>query len=326
MPSTVLILGARGRFGLAVARAFAAAGWRVLGQVRAGASVAPEEGISWLALDLQDTAAIAQAAVGAAVVVHALNPVYTSRAWRTLALPMLEVSISLARTLGSTVMLPGNVYNFGAAMPALLREDTAQAAHTTKGRVRVTLEQRLAQSGVRSVVIRAGDFFGSGKGTSFDLMLVKNLSKGVITTGANPDVATPWAYLPDLAKTFVRVAEQRDVLSPFAVLHFAGHQIAARQWRELLTPIARRQGWIAAQDTLKLRSIPWGLLRLVGLVVPMVASLVEMRYLGATPHALANDRLRALIGEEPRTALDQAIAAALQDLGMVADPLTSAAA
>ena len=75
MPSTVLILGARGRFGLAVARAFAAAGWRVLGQVRAGASVAPEEGISWLALDLQDTAAIAQAAVGAAVVVHALNPV-----------------------------------------------------------------------------------------------------------------------------------------------------------------------------------------------------------------------------------------------------------
>ena len=41
MPTnTVLILGARGRFGLAAARAFAAAGWRVLGQVRP-ANVAP---------------------------------------------------------------------------------------------------------------------------------------------------------------------------------------------------------------------------------------------------------------------------------------------
>ena len=35
--STVLILGARGRFGQAAARAFARAGWQVLGQVRPGA-------------------------------------------------------------------------------------------------------------------------------------------------------------------------------------------------------------------------------------------------------------------------------------------------
>ena len=32
--STVLVLGANGRFGLAATRAFAAAGWRVLAQVR----------------------------------------------------------------------------------------------------------------------------------------------------------------------------------------------------------------------------------------------------------------------------------------------------
>ena len=35
--NTVLILGARGRFGLSAARAFANAGWRVLGQTRPGA-------------------------------------------------------------------------------------------------------------------------------------------------------------------------------------------------------------------------------------------------------------------------------------------------
>jgi NAD(P)-dependent dehydrogenase (short-subunit alcohol dehydrogenase family) len=36
MTNTVLVLGARGRLGGAVAQAFAAAGWRVLAQRRAG--------------------------------------------------------------------------------------------------------------------------------------------------------------------------------------------------------------------------------------------------------------------------------------------------
>ena len=39
MKNTVLILGARGRLGGALAQAFAAAGWRVLAQRRSGGKV-----------------------------------------------------------------------------------------------------------------------------------------------------------------------------------------------------------------------------------------------------------------------------------------------
>lgn len=46
MQTTVLILGARGRFGMAAARAFADAGWRVLGQTRPGASVVANAPVS----------------------------------------------------------------------------------------------------------------------------------------------------------------------------------------------------------------------------------------------------------------------------------------
>jgi NAD(P)-dependent dehydrogenase (short-subunit alcohol dehydrogenase family) len=59
LPSTVLILGARGRFGLAAAHAFAAAGWRVLGQVRPGAALPAVPRVQWQAVALQDTAALA---------------------------------------------------------------------------------------------------------------------------------------------------------------------------------------------------------------------------------------------------------------------------
>jgi nucleoside-diphosphate-sugar epimerase len=150
--NTVLILGPRGRFGQAAARAFAAAGWRVLGQTRKGADTPADAAIEWLPIDLYDTAALTQAAQGASVVVHALNPAYTNAAWQTQALAMLDASIALTHALGATLMLPGNIYNFGASMPPVLREGTPQAASTVKGSACASPWKRTfaSQSGVRS--------------------------------------------------------------------------------------------------------------------------------------------------------------------------------
>ena len=347
-PNTVLILGARGRFGLSAAHAFAQAGWRVLGQTRP-ANVAPtlvaartalppkgavlalgrpggdavrpiEAAIEWLGIGLYDTQALAKAAAGATVVVNALNPVYSNKVWQSEVLPMTDAAIAITRALGATLMVPGNVYNFGAAMPAVLREDTAQAARTVKGQVRIAMEQRLQHSGVRSIVIRAGDFFGGGKGTWFDMAMVKDLRKGRFTYLGAPDIATPWAYLPDLARTFVAVAQRRAELPAFEVLHFAGHRITGQRWLEVLSTVAQGQHWVKPGAALKMSQFPWPIIRIGALVVPTWAALLEMRYLWQTPHALANDKLTALIGTEPHTPLTHAVLASLVDLGLVATP------
>lgn len=323
MSSTVLILGARGRFGLAAARAFSAAGWRVLGQVRPGADVPADPGIEWLATDLYDTQALAAAAQGATVVVQALNPAYTHKAWRAQVLSMMEAATAVTRVLDATLMLPGNVYNFGAAMPAVLREDTPQAAQTVKGHIRIAMEAQLKRSGVRGVVIRAGDFFGSGRGTWFDQIVVKDIQKGKFTYPGERDVATAWAYLPDLARTFVAVAQRRAQLSAFEVLHFKGHSITGRQWLDALDPLARSQGWVKPAGHVRFKRLPWPLMRIAGLLVPTLAALVEMRYLWETPHALANDKLTALIGAEPHTPLSLAAQTALSDLGLMAASVPS---
>lgn len=315
--NTVLILGARGRFGLAAVRAFAAAGWRVLGQMRPGTETPADASIEWLPIDLHDFAALTQAAQGASVVVHALNPAYTNAAWQTQAPAMLEASIALCRALDATLMLPGNIYNFGATMPPVLREGTPQAARTIKGQVRIAMEARLQQSGVRGIVIRAGDFFGSGRGTWFDLSIAKDLRKGVLTYPGPKGVSTSWAYLPDLARTFVAVAERRAQLQPFEVFHFAGHVLTGQRWLDLLTPVARAQGWVRPDGQLRWAGMPWGLIRLGAWLVPTWAALLEMRYLWNTPHALAHDKLCALIGTEPHTPLAQAVEQSLADLGLL---------
>ena len=119
-----------------------------------------KDAIEWLGIDLYDTQALAQAAQGASVVVHALSPAYTHKAWREEAPALMEAAIAVSRQLRATLMLPGNVYNFGESMPPVLREDTPQAATGFKGRMRVQLEQRLqaaTQGGeMRAVVLRAG--------------------------------------------------------------------------------------------------------------------------------------------------------------------------
>ncbi|MNT37553.1 hypothetical protein D3C72_1736930 [compost metagenome] len=138
-------------------------------------------------------------------------------------------------------------------------------------------------------------------------------------------MATPWAYLPDLARAFVRVAQERDRLAAFECLHFAGHHVSGQQWLHSFSAIAAEQGWLPRSGVLRVGQLPWPMLRLMGVVAPTFAALATMRYLWTTPHALDNTRLRALIGDELHTPFDQAVRHALADLGLLALPTPRAA-
>jgi nucleoside-diphosphate-sugar epimerase len=327
--SSVLILGARGRFGLAAARAFAQAGWQVHAQVRPGASGPSIPGVRWLAAQPGDTGALAAAANGAGVVVHALSPAYTHKAWRNQLPGLTQAAIDISRELGATLMLPASVYNFGESMPPLLHENAPQAATTFKGRMRIASEQQIREATkdgrMKAVVIRGGDFFGSGGGSWLDLVIAKDLSRGKLTYPGQLNVATAWAYLPDMARSFVKVAGQRHRIPAFETLHFGGYRFTGQDWVDAASEIAREQGWLEAGAALRVSSLSWPLMRAVALFVPTVAALCEMRYLWRTPYALANTRLVSLIGEEPHTPFPLALRAALADLGIL-DAVQKAAA
>lgn len=317
--STVLVLGARGRFGAAAARAFAGAGWRVVAQVRPGASdLPPLAGVEWVRADPADTQALSAAAAGATVVVHALSPAYTHAAWRVEVPRLTDAAIAIARELRALLMLPASVYNFGAAMPPRLREDTPQHPTTFKGRLRVESERRIAQATadgrMKAVVIRAGDFFGNGRGSWLDLVIAKDLRKGRMSYPGPRGVPTAWAYVPDLADSFVRVAERRERLPAFETLHFAGYALTREDWADALQAIAREQGWLPQGQALRVAGVPWPLLRILGLAVPTLAAVCEMRYLWTTPHALVDQRMEALIGRQSSTPFAVAVRQAMAEL------------
>ncbi|MEY4749407.1 MAG: hypothetical protein RIQ60_1621 [Pseudomonadota bacterium] len=320
-PRRVLVLGARGRFGAAAVAAFAAAGWQVLAQQRRSGAASPwPAGVTAIDIPLADTAALARAAVGATVVVHAVNPLYTR--WERELMPLAELGMAVAEQLGASFMLPGNVYNYGESMPALLDEDTPERPSTPKGRQRMALEAELATRAaagrLRSVVIRAGDFFGAGQGSWLDLVIAKSLHQGRLVWPGPTEVVHAWAYLPDLARTFVAVAERAPMLAAAHTrLHFAGHAVTGEEFLAALETAATTLGLAPTDGRWRRGRLPWGLLRVGGVVWPMWRELARMAYLWHVPHALDGTRCAALLGgtgARAVTPLDQALRTALRAL------------
>ena len=312
----VLVLGAAGRLGAAAVAAFAAAGWRVLAQARHQRKAA-DAAAQHIAVDLHDTQALVAAAQGASVVVYAVNPPYT--AWDEQMLPLARAGMAVSERLNATFMLPGNVYAFGEGMPPVLRESTPEAPTTAKGRLRQQLENEMAaraEQGLRSVVIRAGDFFGPAattQGTWIDQLIAKKLAQGKLSYPGPMDVPHAWAWLPDLAHAFVAVAERarRGELPAHVRLHFAGHTLTGRQLLDGLASAAVERGLVGASMRLKKVPMNWAPLRVAGLLVPMLRELSRMRYLYRVPHALDGQRLHALVGPLPSTPLSEALRSAL---------------
>jgi nucleoside-diphosphate-sugar epimerase len=310
MTGRIIVLGGAGRLGRAAAQAFQAAGWQVASLVRGISAANAAPGTEIIEVDARDAASVIAAASGADVVLHALNIPYAD--WAQLALPLADTAIAAARENHATLVFPGNVYNYGVGMPALIDETTPMHPTSRKGTMRVAIEARMrdaAAAGLRTVVLRAGDYFGGeGTGSWFDRVVIKEIAAGRLTYPGPLDVVHEWAYLPDLVQALVRLVEARAQLVPFAEFGFAGHAVTGRAFT---TAIAR-----ACRQQFKVEFMPWRLLKMMGIVVPVFRELADISYLWSTPHAIDGTRLAAIIGDLPHTPLDQAIAAALTALGL----------
>jgi nucleoside-diphosphate-sugar epimerase len=308
MSGKILVLGAAGRLGCAAAEAFRMAGWSVTSLVRPGAAHRAPRGTKVVeTIDRLDAIAAAR---GADVVLHALNPPF--KTWRRMALAHAYSAIEVAETAGATLMFPGNLYNYGTGMPSVIDELTPMQPTTRKGDIRVEIEQRMqeaAERGVRTIILRAGDFFGSGRGAWFDLVIAKQLARNEVTYPGPLDVVHEWAYVPDLAAAMVQLAEKRERLGAFETFGFPGHAITGRT---LIDTIAKASG--RDSRDLRVRQMQWWMIKALSPFFALPRELSELDYLWKVPHRIAGDKLKAMIGEVPHTPLDTAVKRALREL------------
>lgn len=309
-----LVLGASGGIGGEMLHTLCTRGWRVSALTRRPPS-APPDGVRWITGDALRRQTVIAAAEGATLIVHAVNPP-GYRDWDKLVLPMLDATIAAAQTHGARILVPGNAYNFGPDAFADLHEDSPQHPVSVKGAVRVEMENRLAaaaQAGTPVLILRAGDYFGPRNGSSWfaQAMVKPHRPLRAVTALGPPGVGHQWAYLPDVAETMMRLIERANTLPAFARFHMKGHW--DQDGTQMIQAVIHAAGRALTQ-----RRLPWRLLTLLSPLVPQFRELAEMRYLWQQPVFMNNEKLRATLGEEPHTPLDQAVRATLVGLGCLA--------
>lgn len=282
---TVLILGPNGKFGRHAAQAFEARGWSVRRFNRT-------------------TDELAIAADSADVIVMGWHPgAYNS--WAAELLPMHRKVIAVAARTGATVIVPGNVYVFGADAPQGWTADTPKRATNPLGRMRIEMEQLYRDAGVRTILLRCGDFIDDrASGNWFDRFIAAQASRGSIAYPGTPDIPHAWAYLPDAARAAVLLAERRETLSVFEDVPFDGYTLTGRA-------LAAAVG-DALDRPVRLKSFAWLPLRLLRPVMPMLSGVFEMRYLWDLPHSLDGTKLAGLCPEFRPTPLPMALRSALE--------------
>lgn len=302
MNKTVTILGINGHVGRATAQAFAAAGWRVIGFGRANRNPLP--GVEFIPGDAENVADMRRAVAEADVVFNALNLPYDK--WGNgAAEALMGRVIEAVADQGKTLLFPGNIYNYSAT-DRVITPGLPQKPQTERGAIRVRMEAQLeaaANAGrLQAIILRAGNFYGSAlPGDWFDQLILREAGKDRVTLNPARTVRTAWAYLPDLAQAFLALAEHRESFAAFETFHFAGHLASAD---DLFAAIQK-----AVPQKLTRNTYPWLMLTLMGVFMPVIRGLVEMRYLWEYEMGLQDPRLDALLGSDFGTPLDTAIAA-----------------
>lgn len=312
---TALVLGATGGIGGETANALERHGWKIRALSRNGRPSGTATSWDWVSGDALNQASILHAAAGVHAIVHAVNPP-GYRNWATQVLPMIDNTIGAARASGARILLPGTIYNYGPDAFPLLREDSPQRATTHKGKIRIALEKKLedaAAEGVRSLIVRFGDYFGPRPGNSwFSQAFVKPHQP--ITSITNPGgkgVGHDWAYLPDAGEVFAELMDRESALADFERFHFRGHWDA--DGTEMISAIRHAAG----NRAVPVKALPWIIFRLASPFNETLRELYATRPLWQAPIQLDNTKLVRFLGKEPHTPLQAAVESTLRGIGCI---------
>ncbi len=274
MTGTVLTLGANGKIGAHSAAAFSRAGWTVRRYTRG-----------------ED---MTLAARGADVIVNGLNPP-DYHDWPRQIPAITAQVIAAARASGAAVIVPGNVYPF-AMRGGVWSQLTPHLPSTRKGRIRAQMEAAYRDSGVQTIVLRAGSFIDpDGQGDVMSRLHLRDLAKGRVTALGPADVFHAFCYLPDWAEAAVRLAGKRRALDRYEDIPFPGHTFTINDLKDALEAELGRP--------LKVSGFPWALLALASPFWELGREMHELRPLWRTPHMLDGTRFNELLPDFAATPL-----------------------
>lgn len=282
-------LSRNGPVGRAFAEALIAAGVDVtVAQRSRPQGLAP--GARYRACDVFDPSSVRVAIEGAEQVVLAIGLPYVGKVWRTTWPPAMTNVLDACANTGARLVFVDNLYMVGPQREPL-RKDMALTDFGVKPAVRSVVTRlwvtAAAAGRVRVAALRPPDFYGPG----VTLSHLGSSAMGALAKGATatllipPDVPHDFAYVPDIARAVVTLFE-----APDDCFGQAWNMPCAptRTPREILDLGARALG-----QRLRLRTIPMALWPLLGLAMPFLREVNEMRFTFDRPYRVDASKFMA---------------------------------
>lgn len=287
-----VVFGA-GQVGPFLAQRLAQAGKEVR-LVRRSAEDPGLDGVQFARADAFDESSVVEAAGGAAVIYHCMNPAtYSAKAWGR-ELPLLQRNlVSAARRLGARLVVLDNLYALGRTGGAPMTEATPANPCSRKGEIRARLarerEAANLQGDLRIATGRAADFYGPrGVGTHFADRFFKPLLAGKpVAEVVNPDTPHTYHFIPDVAAGLAALGLDTEAAGVFNL---------PCQPAESTRDLANRLAAAIQRPVVVQRMAPW-LLKVLGLGMPIIKELGEMAYQWEEPFLVDDGKFRARFGE-----------------------------
>ena len=261
-------------------------------------------GVERVAADASDPDALARLVEGAAALYNCANPGDYST-WAEVWPPLAASILTAAERTGAVLVTTGNLYVY-APGTSPMTEATPVGTPTKKGTIRAGMwaDALAAHEAGRARVTeaRASDFFGPHGGNDHlgERFMPKVLGGRKLMHIASPDVPHSWTYLPDVARTLVALATDERAWG--RAWHVPTDP--PRTYRKMAEQVAA----IAGAPAPRIGTYPHALTRAMGLVMPLMRELEEIRYQFTDPFVLDSSLTESTLGLEP-TPMDEALAA-----------------
>jgi nucleoside-diphosphate-sugar epimerase len=242
---------------------------------------------------------------GAAALYDAASPPY--HRWTTDWPPLAASILSAAERTGAVLITVSNLYGYGPSDHPMQESDPL-IANTSKGRVRARIWQdALAahQEGrVRATELRSSDYFGphvllSELGSRIIPRLLAGKQVRVL---GDPDTPHSWTYICDVARALTVLGSDQRAWG--------------RAWHTPTNPPLSQREIIAALCTAadvpvpQVRTIPALATRTLGIFVPTIRELAEVRYQFDMPFIVDSSAAQTAFGLAPTpmgTALEKTV-------------------
>jgi nucleoside-diphosphate-sugar epimerase len=227
--------------------------------------------------DLKNAQAVMDAVKGSEVVYLTAGLTYTVKVWQAQWPVIMANVIAACKAHGAKLVFFDNIYMYSGEHLDPITEDLPIAPPSRKGAVRARIAQMLleahASGDIEALIARSADFYGPGTGpvSVLNELVFGKISQGKTATWlGNPKCRHSFTYVPDAVQATALLGNTPDAYGE--VWHLPTHTDPPKG-QEWVEEAARQCG-----TPPKLRSVGRGMLRFLGLFVPIMGQLVEMMY------------------------------------------------